>query len=423
MKDIGLPRPVPHDGARVLIHASLLYSTFERLSSLIWLQTPVLVLAVFNISTTIFTDMATNTSASPCCIQHLNDSSTGDAFYDAAQFITGLIIYPVLCFPGILGNMLSLIVLFHKDMSTSTNVYLSALAISDTVKLINDLLYFVVILMKQIQAENAGQVMSQLYPYAHYIFNFAVCVTAWLTVSIAIERYISVCHPTRAKSICTISRARNTSISVFIVMLVLSVPSALRYHAVRIEDVSINVTCYKVEPTALGQNQSFMKPYTWIQNLFRSIVPLVVLIFLNARIIRELKRERVKGKTLSGRNRITLIMIIIIIVFLVCITPDAVMSMFFGFGYAEENNIVKGIREITDSLLAVNSAFNFVLYCTLSKQFRDTFCKIFGVKKLLASPAPEMDRFQQVVVQNGRTQLQTSDLNDLQTMILQETLV
>ena len=163
-------------------------------------------------------------------------------------------------------------------------------------------------------------------------------------------------------------------------MIFISIPSALRYHAVHKVDIYRNMSCYQVEPTDLGRNQQFMKPYTWIQNLFRSIVPLVVLIILNARIINELNKERIKGKSLSGRNRITLIMIIIIIVFLVCITPDAVMSMFFGFGYVEENDVVKGIREITDSLLAANSAFNFVLYCTMSQQFRDTFCKIFGFK-------------------------------------------
>ncbi|KAL4228782.1 hypothetical protein ACF0H5_011822 [Mactra antiquata] len=374
-----------------------------------------------------------NKSESICFERPSND--TGDAFYESAQFITGLIIYPVLCFPGIVGNILSLIVLFHKDMATSTNVYLSALAISDTVKLINDVLYFVVILMKHTESDNGGVVMANMYPYAHYIFNFAVCVTAWLTVSIAVERYISVCHPTQAKSICTIPRARNISIFVFIVMIVLTVPSALRYHAVLKIDPVFNVSCYRVEPTKLGNNDSFMKPYTWIQNSFRSIVPLVVLIFLNARIIHELKRERIKGKSLSGRNRITLIMIIIIIVFLVCITPDAVMSMFFGFGYVEEDGIVKGIREITDSLLAVNSAFNFVLYCTMSQQFRGTFCKIFGINFGRNNTRPELSKLLKVApgskngksFANGRITAQASTKSraeeTAQPMVLQETFV
>lgn len=47
-----------------------------------------------------------------------------ETFYGNAQFATGLIVYPVLCVTGIIGNSLSLVVLSHKDMATSTNIYL-----------------------------------------------------------------------------------------------------------------------------------------------------------------------------------------------------------------------------------------------------------------------------------------------------------
>ena len=70
-------------------------------------------------------------------------------FYETAQYITGLIIYPVLCILGITGNILALVVLNHRDMATSTNVYLSALAVSDTFKLLNDLMYFIILVVLQ----------------------------------------------------------------------------------------------------------------------------------------------------------------------------------------------------------------------------------------------------------------------------------
>ncbi|KAL8574070.1 hypothetical protein ACOMHN_059216 [Nucella lapillus] len=125
-----------------------------------------------------------------------------------------------------------------------------------------------------------------------------------------------------------------------------------------------------------------MVPYTWTQNFLRGIIPVFILIYLNARIINVLRKERVKGKKLSSRNRITLMLIAVIVVFIVCITPDAIMSTFFGKGYVEEDNMVKGVREITDALLALNSAINFVLYCTLSLVFRNTFCKVFCAKRI-----------------------------------------
>ncbi|KAL3880892.1 hypothetical protein ACJMK2_033098 [Sinanodonta woodiana] len=343
-----------------------------------------------------------------------------DNFFATAQFVTGVIIYPILCFPGIVGSIFTLLVLYHKDMATSTSVYLSALALSDLIKLLNDLMYFVVILLVRIDPVKGQITMSKLYPYTHYIFNVAVCITAWLTVSIALERYISVCHPAKAKDLCTIPRARAVSVSVFIVMIILTIPSALRYEAVEIHDSLTNRSCFEIRQSVFGRNQSFIVPYIWIQNSLRSIVPLVVLIFLNARIINEIRRERVKGKSLSGKTRITIMLVIVVIVFLVCITPDAVMSMFFGFGYIDETDHVKGIREITDSLLALNSAFNFVLYCSMSQQFRGTFYKIFCIT---FQHSKRQQHQRERGIENGRSCVLKVIVNNNQQRGLQETYV
>ncbi|XP_025083357.1 nociceptin receptor-like [Pomacea canaliculata] len=310
-----------------------------------------------------------------------NDTDGYKQFYETAQMVTGLIIYPILCISGITGNTLSLIVLSHRDMATSTNVYLFALGVSDTLKLLNDLLYFIMLVISLNDPPAAETMMVNVYPYAHYFFTVAVCVTAWLTVAVAMDRFVAVCHPSRSKALCTIARARSVSVTIFVGMLLLSVPSAFRYRMQAVHDRQQNVTCMEIVTTELGRNKQIMVPYTWAQNLMRGIIPVFILIYLNARIINVLRKERVKGKKLSSRNRITLMLIAVIVAFIVCITPDAIMSTFFGKGYVEEDNKVKGVREITDSLLALNSAINFVLYCTLSLVFRNTFCKVFCAER------------------------------------------
>ncbi|XP_029638060.1 FMRFamide receptor-like [Octopus sinensis] len=312
-------------------------------------------------------------------IKHLPNSTdtNHEDFYHMAQYITGLIVYPITCVFGITGNILTLVVLSHKDLATSTNVYLSALAVGDLIKLINDTLYFIVLLIKTWNPDKGDESLSRLYPYAHYLFNLSLCITGWLTVSVAFERYISICHPTRAKEMCTVFRARIVSTFVFIFMIIFSLPSALRYKTVIRLRPNTNDSYHDVELTDLGRNDAFMTPYTWVQNCLRTLLPLLILVFLNARIVHELRKSRVPGKKLSSRNRITLMLIVVVIVFIICITPDAIMSTVFGFGYYDETNLVRGIREITDTLLAINSACNFVLYCTMSKVFRDTFVKMF----------------------------------------------
>lgn len=127
-----------------------------------------------------------------------------------------------------------------------------------------------------------------------------------------------------------------------------------------------------------------MIPYTWVHNFMRGFIPVFILIFLNARIINVLRKERVKGKKFSSRNRITLMLIAMIVIFIVCITPDAFMSTFFGKGYVEESPMGKGIREITDALVTFNSAVNFILYCSLSAVFRNTFARVFLGSKFVS---------------------------------------
>ncbi|XP_059166050.1 nociceptin receptor-like [Physella acuta] len=317
-----------------------------------------------------------------------NTSDEYIQFYNTARYITGLIVYPIGCIVGIAGNILALIVFQHRDMRTSTNVYLSSLAVSDTIKLLNDALYFMIVAIALKESDLAEEMMSSLYPVAHYVFNMSVCVTAWLTVSVAVERYIAVCYPSRAKELCTTRRAKLICTFVFIIMIVITIPAALKYEMKTVFDSSINQTCSLIVPTTFGNNKAFYVPYVWIHNSLRGIVPVFILVFLNISIINELRKERVKGKKFTSRNRITLMLIAIVFMFIVCITPDAILSTFFGKGYVDEDNLVKGVREITDALLHVNSACSFMLYCSLSIVFRTTFIKIF-CKFLDRHPEPE----------------------------------
>lgn len=134
---------------------------------------------------------------------------------------------------------------------------------------------------------------------------------------------------------------------------------------------------WRLEVTELWQNALFDTGFTWVQNLLRSIIPLLILIVLNIFIIYGMRRCRI-GRSKSVRtHRITIMLVFVILVFLVCITPDAVMSTFLGMGYHEEPYLQRGIREITDLLLLLNSAFNFVLYCIFNTIFWRNFVYLF----------------------------------------------
>ncbi|KAK3106656.1 hypothetical protein FSP39_024645 [Pinctada imbricata] len=308
--------------------------------------------------------------------EHYNPVPNGIEFFETARFINGVIVYPLVCFPGLIGNILTLIVLSRENMRTSTNAFLSALAVADTIKLINDIIYFCVMVLQRTDPSSAHVAYVHIYPYAHFVFSLSVCLSAWLTVSVAVERYILVCHPTRSREHCTRIRAIVTSSVVYVVMIGFSLPSAFRYKKIEMTDPITNTTITSITGTNLWKN-TYMVHYDRFLNSLRSFIPLLILIYLNMCIINALRKTRAK-KRHAQRHRVTFMMIIIIMVFLFCTTPDAVMTLFLDFGYHEEENYyAKGVREFSDSLLAVNAAVNFIIYCVLSRTFRQSFTTLF----------------------------------------------
>jgi hypothetical protein len=228
-----------------------------------------------------------------------------------------------------------------------------------------------------------------------HVCRQTACVTAWITVSVAVERYICVCHATRYRTLCTVQRAAVVVVIVFVSMSLLAAPSAFRYRtsprvvAVPVSSTApsaavVNRTFYEVRPTGLGSDHMFVVVYYhWTLSLIRSVVPLILLTVLNIRVVCAVwsrpssgEASRAVAASAAGRrsaqNRsITAMLALVVVVFAVCIVPDAVMSVVFGVGYVDEQDqVAKGVRELTDALLALSSAVNFIVYCLCSRRFR-----------------------------------------------------
>jgi NADH:ubiquinone oxidoreductase subunit K len=73
----------------------------------------------------------------------------------------------------------------ERFLTTQSLIFL---AITDTVKLSNDLLYSIVLIIQTFNQQVGKKVFLILYRYCHYINTVSTLNTAWLTLSIAIER-------------------------------------------------------------------------------------------------------------------------------------------------------------------------------------------------------------------------------------------
>ena len=150
-------------------------------------------------------------------------------FYMIMRDLTGLVLFPLICFLGLPANIFGIIILSMKQMRTSTSVFLIALAVTDLIKIFDDILYFVSILINDISPEVGPKLYAYLYPYTHYVFNATMMAAAWITVAIAIERYVAVCHAYKAKLLCTITHSVIISGCIIVSSFIFSIPYALRY--------------------------------------------------------------------------------------------------------------------------------------------------------------------------------------------------
>jgi hypothetical protein len=80
-------------------------------------------------------------------------------------------------------------------------------------------------------------------------------------------------------------------------------------------------------------------------------------------------------------NRITIILIVVVIVFLVCQLPTAIVLIYTSIHLVDygssEGKILLGLGNICNLLVAVNASINFLLYTALSDKYRKYFLAFF----------------------------------------------
>lgn len=136
------------------------------------------------------------------------------------------IVYSVIFFTGILGNILTcLVIVRNKIMHTATNYYLFSLAISDLLLLISGM----------------PQEMYSIWSKWPYVFGHSFCVirglaaeastnASILTITLfTVERYLAICHPFVSHKMSKLSRATRHVLLVWVLAVGLALPQALQF--------------------------------------------------------------------------------------------------------------------------------------------------------------------------------------------------
>lgn len=300
----------------------------------------------------------------------------------------------VVCIFGVISNILNVIVLTRRHMITPTNCILTALAIADFLTMLTYLVYATYFYIAT--EPGLGGNHSQGWMYFILIHNHFIItchnMAMWFTVSLAVFRYIFVCHHVIGNRLCSLNRAILTINIIVIATIVVCIPNYFLYRVVKISDLGgyKNVSGYWIVDSNLVLEHDFYKvSIFWFFGVIMKVAPCILLTLLSSMIILTMhqaskRRVRLLQQTRSSdhdvnheHNRTTWMLVSVVLFFVITEMPQGILAMVSGLNERFFTQIYSNLGDIMDLLVLLNSAVNFILYCIMSQQFRDTFKNLF----------------------------------------------
>ncbi|GFR24328.1 probable G-protein coupled receptor AH9.1 [Trichonephila clavata] len=310
---------------------------------------------------------------------------TSDEKIKNLKFIAYGIIGSIIIGLGVLGNLINLFVLTRPSLKGVTFVYLTWLAISDLMSLLvsaSSLPRFLGIQPKTY--------LAAVY-YAHGeipLVNAFMASSIFIVVALSVDRYFSVCLPTRFKEVHNIQRARRSITAAYICAFTLYVPICFQKCVV---PFNFNKTVeYGVYDNLNVVDHTAYRIYLLVKEIIVRLGPALLLTIFNITIIMTLQKTLTKRQDRLGisstgslpsnmrcreKQRLCTLLAGITVLFIISMVPAAILTLLnsddeeFHFGF-------QLFRAFANIMELSNYAMNFYLYCTCSSEIRKTFTSL-----------------------------------------------
>ena len=186
---------------------------------------------------------------------------------------------------GIFGNSLSMIILSKYLLKSSINYLLIGLARCDVALIITSIILFGI--------PPIYQYTGLFFSYNYYIYPYLACIffpialiaqtsSVYLTLTVTLERFVAVCRPLRAKSLCTYGRARVHFYFIIIMSTLYNLPKFWEIEVETIWSTNFNTTINCLTSSSLRNNPNYEYFYIhWAYFIVMYLLPFSSIAILN----------------------------------------------------------------------------------------------------------------------------------------------
>ncbi|XP_057660582.1 G-protein coupled receptor dmsr-1-like [Diorhabda carinulata] len=337
----------------------------------------------------------------------------------------------IVCVLGSIANILNICVLSRKEMRCSTNLILTGLAVAD-----------LLVMIEYIPFSYHGYFDLEKRKYANYFtYNWAIFmifhatfsllfhfVSCCLTVILALWRYLTIKNPPITKFWCDLRKTLLVIIFTYLLCPLICFPLYLSYQVLplnRTTDVNEKLINVESNETKIHYSTIYVVQYVnefysilvfWLYTVIIKLVPCVLLTVLSTKLVLVLlETKKRKNRLLQNRlplnnlqsdskpminhkvkkdkqaDRTSGMLVAVLLLFLITEFPQAILGLLSAtLKSSFHSQCYIPLGDLLDILALTNSGINFILYCTMSRQFRQTFYEFFKLKYLMKfNPLPE----------------------------------
>ena len=210
--------------------------------------------------------------------------------------------------------------------------------------------------------------------FYHALFPTCYMYCAWAVVAVSFERFLVVCFPFRAKTICTCKSAK---VTVVVMIFPIAVYNLYNYW---VWELDFEGNCNIVNKYAYFMY--YVGP--WISGALYSYIPTLMLIFCNAAIVLKLARQLQLRLAMTGSEmsqaslkeaKVTRTVCAICLSYLLLTTPVAMYYtiQFYAGEFVYQGPEMRLAEVFIDQIGLSHYATNFFLYIVTSDSFRSEF--------------------------------------------------